>query len=304
MGVMRMGYVHAKVTDLAEADQHYSQVMGLYETAREDGTIYYKGWDEFDHHSVVIEEGGVGVVKVGFKVRTLEDLAQYETRLQQFGATVERMSAGENLKVGDGIRFIAPNGHVFELYHEMEQVGVEVGTHCPDSFPMDLRGIGAPNLDHGLFVGDDVEGVEKLFIEALDFYPSERMLATGDDGAPLIATWLSCGNKSHDIAFLKGPDGKLHHFAFYLKDWNHVTAAADILVHHDTPMDLPPTRHGITRGETTYFFDPSGNRNETFAGGYLMYPDRPCVEWTMDQLGKGLDYYRREVTPTFLTVYS
>jgi hypothetical protein len=35
-------------------------------------------------------------------------------------------------------------------------------------------------------------------------------------------------------------------------------------------------RHGITRGETIYFFDPSGNRNETFAGlSYLAQPDRP-----------------------------
>jgi len=25
-----------------------------------------------------------------------------------------------------------------------------------------------------------------------------------------------------------------------------------------------PTRHGITRGQTIYFFDPSGNRNESF----------------------------------------
>ncbi len=35
-----------------------------------------------------------------------------------------------------------------------------------------------------------------------------------------------------------------------------------------------------------------------------MYPRPPLRRVTMDQLGKGLDYYRREVTPTFLTVYS
>ena len=33
-------------------------------------------------------------------------------------------------------------------------------------------------------------------------------------------------------------------------------------------IDIGPTRHGITRGHTIYFFDPVGNRNEVFTGGY------------------------------------
>lgn len=37
---------------------------------------------------------------------------------------------------------------------------------------------------------------------------------------------------------------------------------------------------GITRSETIYFFDPSGNRNETFASlGYLAQRDRPVTTW-------------------------
>ena len=33
------------------------------------------------------------------------------------------------------------------------------------------------------------------------------------------------------------------------------------------------SRHGITRGHTIYFFDPVGNRNEVFSGGYHVDPD-------------------------------
>ena len=72
----------------------------------------------------------------------------------------------------------------------------------------------------------------------------------------------------------------------------------------DVPVDIGPTRHGITQGETIYFWDPAGNRNETFSGGYISYPDRPQVTWTMDQLPRGLDYYRREVKETFLNAYT
>ena len=56
----------------------------------------------------------------------------------------------------------------------------------------------------------------------------------------------------------------------------------------DVPIDIGPTRHGITRGTTIYFFDPSGNRNEVFAGlGYRVQADFPTINWTVDQLGQG-----------------
>jgi catechol 2,3-dioxygenase len=70
------------------------------------------------------------------------------------------------------------------------------------------------------------------------------------------------------------------------------------------PIDVGPTRHGITRGETIYFFDPAGNRNETFAGGYTAHRDRPQVKWTPDQLAKGIFYHARELKETFTGVYT
>lgn len=57
-GPTRLGYVHARVIDLAEAKRHYGYPMGLIPALEEPGRIYHKGWDEWDHHSVVLEEGG------------------------------------------------------------------------------------------------------------------------------------------------------------------------------------------------------------------------------------------------------
>jgi catechol 2,3-dioxygenase len=52
----------------------------------------------------------------------------------------------------------------------------------------------------------------------------------------------------------------------------------------DVPIDIGPTRHGITRGTTIYFFDPAGNRNEVFAGlGYRVQPDFPTINWTVSR---------------------
>ncbi len=59
---------------------------------------------------------------------------------------------------------------------------------------------------------------------------------------------------------------------------------------------------GMRPAATIYYFDPSGNRNEVFAGGYEAYPDRPTVVWTPDQLGKGIFYIDRELNERFTTV--
>ena len=304
MGVLRMGYIHMRVTDLAEAKSHYGNTMGLYQTLEEPGRVYYKGWDEWDHHSVVIEEGGVGMVKMGFKVEKPEDINDVEAKAQAFGCVVERMSKGENPEVSDGVRIILPSEHVLEVYHDMTTLGVEVGTHNPDAWPRHMVGVGAPRLDHALITTDDTKLLEKFFMEVMDFYPQERLQTTLDDDHHLIATWLTGGNTVHDIAILDGPQGKIHHFAFEMRGWSDILHAADIFSMDDVPIDVGPTRHGITRGETIYFFDPSGNRNETFTGGYTAYRDRPCVVWTADQVGKGIFYHSRQLNEAFTTVFT
>ncbi len=63
-----------------------------------------------------------------------------------------------------------------------------------------------------------------------------------------------------------------------------------------------PTRHGITRGQTIYFFDPSGYRNEVFSGGFIYYPDNPKRVWSVDKIGKAVFYYQRESNERFMRV--
>ena len=67
-------------------------------------------------------------------------------------------------------------------------------------------------------------------------------------------------------------------------------------------IDIGPTRHGITRGTTIYAFDPSGNRFETFAGGYETYPDHAPITWTFDQVGPAIFYHDRKLNERFLSV--
>ena len=51
-------------------------------------------------------------------------------------------------------------------------------------------------------------------------------------------------------------------------------------------------------------FDPSGNRNEVFCGGYITYPDFPTITWTHEDIGKAVSYFDQEVNERFTSVFS
>ena len=85
--VIRLGYVHLRVTDLEESRNHYSNALGMEVVAEQPGKLYLKCWDEWDHHSLVLEEGGVGLVKLGYKVESSDAMTTFEQRAQQFGGT-------------------------------------------------------------------------------------------------------------------------------------------------------------------------------------------------------------------------
>ena len=304
MGISRLGYAEINVTDMEEAKSHYGRTLGMHHVEDRDGAAYYKGWDEWNHHSLVLHEGGVGVNKFGYKVDYVEDIDVIEKRAKDFGATVERMSKGETAEVGDGIRITSPSEHIFEIYHEMTETGSAVGFINPEVFPRDLVGVGVPAVDHALISAEDPGLADRFFREVFDFYPTEQVVTSLDDDAQVVGSWLAATMKVHDIAVINGPQGKLHHFAFQLLDWSAVGRAASLFSMDEVSVDIGPTQHGITRGTTVYFFDPSGNRNEVFAGGYHAYRDRPCVKWTVDQIGKGIFYIDRELNERFTTVFT
>ncbi|HHW36851.1 MAG TPA: catechol 2,3-dioxygenase [Bacillales bacterium] len=297
--IMRLGRVELKVMDLESSVDYYTNIIGLEVTGRDRDSVYLKAWDEYDHHSVILtKSNSAGLAHMAFKVETLVDLAYYEKKIEEFGCTTSRISKGARIGEGEAVHFILPTGHHCELYTEIELLGTAVGTLNPHPWPLGKKGIAPHRLDHCLLTGDDLKTVSRFFVEALNFRQSEKI--TTVDGEELLGSFLFTSNKAHDIAFVKGPDTKLHHAAFHVNSLHDVFNAADLLSMYEVPFDVTPTRHGITRGETIYFFDPSGNRNEAFASGYFAYADMPTITWTEDRIGQGIFYHRRELSESFM----
>lgn len=302
MSILRIGRIELRVLDLKESVDYYTRFMGLTETGRDDNSVYLKAWDEYDHHSLVLTEAdSPGVDHVAFKVRHAEDLEDLNQRINEWGLSTEWLAAGSRLAEGEALVTTLPTGHRCEFYHQIERIGIAVGNINPEPWPDDLQGVGVQRFDHCLLVGNDLEGATRFFVEVLDFHQSERLITA--DGT-MLATFLHCTNKAHDIAFLKGPDTKLHHVGFYVGTWDNVLKAADLQSRHGVRTELTPSRHGLTRGLTTYFFDPSGNRNEAYSGGTFPYYDDEVVTWTEDQAGKAIFFHGREMIETFGEVFT
>ncbi len=303
-GVIRPGHVQIRVLNLEEALTHYRDLLGLIETGRdEQGRAYLKGWTEVDKFSVVLREAdSAGMDFMGFKVTDNATLDTLKQALIDFGGlNVQEIAAGELAGCGRRIRFTAPTGHDFELYADKEQTGrYGIGEHNPEAWPRDLKGMKATRFDHCLLYGDDLDGTLKLFQEVLGFKLAEQVMTP--DGER-VAQFLTVSMKAHDVAFIKHAEkGKFHHASFYLDTWHDVLMAADLIFMTDTPLDIGPTRHGLTQGQTIYFFDPSGNRNEVFAGGSYHYPDHPVITWDAQELGKAIFYHDRVLNERFLSV--
>ncbi len=302
-GVLRPGHAQIRVLDLEESVKWYTDVMGLKPMGRDSqGRAYFKTRAERDHHSVILRQADhAGMDFFGFKVLDKATLGDLEKKLQAYGVATERMPAGDLLETGERVRFKIPTGHTIELYAEKAAVGSACGTINPEMDVIDQPGITPIRLDHCLIYGDDLDGARDLFINVLGFTLVERVKL--EDGKTDLAVWLTCSAKAHDIAIVRhGEKDKLHHVSFQVGSWEQVLRAADIMSKNRVSLDVGPTRHGITNGTTIYFFEPSGNRLETFCGGYDHYPDMEPITWTWDEVGAGIFYHDRKLNDAFLSV--
>jgi catechol 2,3-dioxygenase len=302
-GILRLSHAEIRVPDLELAIAYYTEVVGLIETDRTANQSFLKGWDELQHHSIILTSASsYGLNSLAFKVIDLNELERLAARVEAEGIAVTRHAPGE-VCVGSGtiVRFTAPSGHVVELEQGQKQVGNGLPLINPPPKPDNLKGMAPPRLDHIFLMCEDVDRITAFFRNVLEFRMTEQIVA---DSGHLLGSFLERSHTAHDIAFIQGPDGAFHHIAYWVDEWNNLRDGADICAYHGINVDVAPTRHGATRGCGMYFFDPAGNRNELFTGGYQFDPDDEPTTWTEAEMGRAIFTYRGKVDQKFMSVHS
>jgi catechol 2,3-dioxygenase len=291
--IVRVAYVDLVVTDLDRARAFWVDLLGFHVTAEEPGALHLRGYEELVHHSVVLRVGDQpACARIGFRVRSPQDVDRAERWFAERGCQTQRVPAGATLGLGDAVRAADPLGFTVELVHDVEPVERLIQRY-------DLRrGASINRIDHVNLAVPDVPGAFEHYA-ALDFGLSETIEDLSD--GTLYAAWMYRKQTVHDVAFTLGAGPMLHHVAFAVPESHVVLGLCDRigalgLAHH---LERGPGRHGVSNAFYLYLRDDDGHRVEIYTSDYFTGdPGHPTLRWDVHD-ERRRDFWANPVVPSW-----
>jgi len=251
------------VTDLEASRKFYVDALGFYVTESDDDHLYLRGYEEQNHHSLLLKKADKAAVEVvSFKVYKEEDLDKIATMAEKNNLPYKWIEKGEQRAIGRALRMQDVSGLSLEFYAEMEHVDSLLRRY-------DLyRGAKIQRIDHFNSVVADVQKTYDFYTNILGFRCSEY---TVDDDENLWAAWIHRKGNVHDYAFMNGDGPQFHHVSYWLPDPLALIHACDVLASMGMAdcIERGPGRHGISNAFFLYLRDPDGHRIELYFGDYF-----------------------------------
>lgn len=269
-GQQRLEHVGYRVMDLDEAVTFYTEVMGLVEMDRIDGTVYLGcGLDE--NFDIAVSEGGTGADYFGIRLDTAAELDEYEERLSEEG--IETRRVGDRPNVDAGLRVSMPMGVDVELV-----TVADPAYHHADEDRLGGRSPIAPaNVDHITLGSTDLEANVAFLRDHLDFRVSEVIRKEDGDWQ---GAFLRRETHHHDVAILERPPEKdytMRHVAWEMVDLEHMKTVIDTLANAGHQLEVCIHRHYVGNNLAAYFWSPCGNRFELCAEMATLDPTTPTA---------------------------
>ena len=158
--IAHLGPVELLTPD-ADASLHFfSEVLGMEIEGRDGRSVYLRGWGDYQRYSLKLTESDTsGMAWLGIRAWSPEALERRVAAVRAAGLGGEWTADGGERGRGAGYRFRGPDGHRFELYHDVERY--EPPEHLRPSLknqPQRYTGRGAAikRLDHVNIVSADV----------------------------------------------------------------------------------------------------------------------------------------------------
>jgi len=274
-----------------ESLRFFVDVMGMTESGRHGESVYLRGWDDYEHHTLKLTASNVaGLGHFAFRATSPDSLARRV-------GIIERAGYGRGWTEGDlghgpAYAFTTTDGHHMELYYETEwyRPPHELKPSLKNQamrFP--ARGVNVRRLDHLNLLASDVTALRVFFEDVVGLRVTEKIVLDNGDEA---GVWLTSNNKTYDLAFTAdhyGAVGRFHHLTYAVDSREEVLRAADIFLEHGIHIETGPHKHAIQQTFFLYVYEPGGNRVEVDnAGARLMLaPDWQPVVWTEAERKKG-----------------
>ncbi|MDR7555905.1 MAG: 3,4-dihydroxyphenylacetate 2,3-dioxygenase [Armatimonadota bacterium] len=277
--ILRAGHAVFRTTDLGRARAFYVDLLGFVETARERDALYLRGYEETEHHSLVLQRAPTpGAAHLAFRVASPDDLDRLAAICRDAGLPHRWVAEGEEPGQGRALRVQDPGGLPLEFYASMARA-----ERLLQRFDL-YRGARVMRLDHFNCQVPDVAMVSRWYTDTLGFRCSEYT-ETDEQPPRLWAVWLHRKPNVHDIALMTGIGPRVHHAGFWMAETLDVIRACDLLAAAGWvgAIERGPGRHGISNAFFLYLRDPDGNRIELYTGDYLTTdPDRPPLRWSLN----------------------
>lgn len=289
--VAHLGHVELLTPTPEESLQFFVDVMGMTESGRRGDSVYLRGWDDYEHHSLQLTASA----KPGLGHYALR--AASPQALQRRVDAIEALGFGKGWKEGDlghgpAYCFTDPDGHLIEIYYETEWY------QPPDELKPALknqasrysdRGVGVRRLDHIALFASEVRSNRQFMQEALGARVTEQVIF--DDGSERAA-WVTFTNKSYDVTFAEdayGAKGRLHHLTYAVDSREAILRAADICLEHGVFIETGPHKHAIQQTFFLYVYEPGGNRFEVANAGarLILAPDWKPIIWSEAERKRG-----------------
>jgi catechol 2,3-dioxygenase len=280
--IMRAAFVELAVTDLAAAEHFYAELLGMIVSARTDDAVFLRGWEERQHHSLILRRAPVAAAsRLGFRVRSEEDLDRLHAYADERGLSALWTAAGTDPGMGRSLRVWDPFGYPLEFFHQVEQFETQ-----HQRFDLH-RGAPILRFDHLNLHTPRVEDAFRWWLE-LGFRCSEYISTDGvggDDLERITGAWLLRKPTVHDVALTAGTGPRLHHFAYWIAEPAGVLRACDQLAggYHSHVIERGPGRHGVSNAFFVYLRDPDGHRIELYSCDYYTGdPDHKPLRWSVN----------------------
>jgi catechol 2,3-dioxygenase len=289
--IAHLAHVELLTPKLEESTRFFVDIMGMVESGRKDDSVYLRGWDDYEHHSLQLTAASLpGIGHYALRASSPQALQRRVTVLEKIGPGLgwKEDSVGH----GPAYCFTDPDGHKMEIYYETEWYKPpenlrpalkNQASRFPDN------GIGLRRIDHINLLAKDVRTSRIFMQEALGGRMTEQVIF--DDGSEK-ASWITFTNKSYDVAISEdwtGARGRLHHITYAVDSREAILRAADICLEHGVFMETGPHKHAIQQTFFLYVYEPGGNRFEIANAGarLILAPDWQTIVWSEAERKKG-----------------
>jgi catechol 2,3-dioxygenase len=291
LDIAHLGHVEMLTPKLEESLRFFVDVMGMTESGRQGESIYLRGWDDYEHHTLKLTASKLpGLGHFAYRVRSPQALERRVAALESSGRGTGWTDG--DLGHGPAYAFTSPDGHNMEIYYETEwytppeELRPALKNQA-QRFPG--RGVNLRRLDHVNLLAVDVPAIRRFLQDYLGFRLTEQIVF--DDGSEK-GIWLTTNNKSYDVAVTEdftGVPGRFHHVTYVVDSREEVLRAADICLEHGVFIETGPHKHAIQQTFFLYVYEPGGNRFEVANAGarLILAPDWKTIVWSQEERKKG-----------------